>query len=98
MISLTANALRGPGKLSLLPLIRASEGRIRELHLGRGLCDNDGISHGGLLTTLLDGTYDHLQQECIQIPSYFQAINILLEKGGISAHLYLNYRAPTMVE
>ena len=55
--SLTAGALRGPGKLALLPLIRAKKDESESyvfLHLGRGLCGHDGIIHGGLLATLLD--------------------------------------------
>ena len=55
--SLTAGALRGPGKLALLPLIRARKDESESyvfLHLGRGLCGHDGIIHGGLLATLLD--------------------------------------------
>lgn len=55
--SLTAGALRGPGKLALPPLTRArrdeSEGW-HFLHVGRGLCGHEGIVHGGLLATLLD--------------------------------------------
>ena len=59
MNSLTAGALRGPGKLALTPLVR---GRYDEtesvvfLHLGRGVCGHDGIVHGGLIATLLDET------------------------------------------
>jgi hypothetical protein len=57
--NLTAGALRGPGKLALLPLIRAKSDETESvvfLHLGRGLCGHDGIIHGGLLATLLDET------------------------------------------
>ena len=57
--NLTAGALRGPGKLALLPLIRAKKDESESvvfLHLGRGLCGHDGIIHGGLLATLLDET------------------------------------------
>lgn len=57
MNSLTAGALRGPGKLALPPLVRAkrdeSEGWVF-VHVGRGLCGHDGVIHGGLLATLLD--------------------------------------------
>ena len=55
--SLTAGALRGPGKLALLPLIRVKKDESESyvfVHLGRGLCGHDGIIHGGLLATLLD--------------------------------------------
>lgn len=55
--SLTAGALRGPGRLALPPLVRAkrdeSEGWVF-VHVGRGLCGHDGVIHGGLLATLLD--------------------------------------------
>lgn len=57
--NLTAGALRGPGKLALLPLIRVKKDESESivfLHLGRGLCGHDGIIHGGLLATLLDET------------------------------------------
>ena len=57
MSSLTAGALRGPGKLALLPLIRVKKDESESyvfLHLGRLLCGHDGIIHGGLLATLLD--------------------------------------------
>lgn len=57
MNSLTAGALRGPGKLAVPPLVRArkdeSEGWVF-VHVGRGLCGHDGVIHGGLLATLLD--------------------------------------------
>ena len=55
--SLTAGALRGPGKLALLPLTRVKKDESESyvfVHLGRGLCGHDGIIHGGLLATLLD--------------------------------------------
>ena len=55
--SLTAGALRGPGKLSSMPLVRARKDESESIiivHVGRGLCGHDGIVHGGLLATLLD--------------------------------------------
>jgi len=55
--NLTAGALRGPGRLALLPLVRARVDESEALvivHVGRGLCGHDGIVHGGLLATLLD--------------------------------------------
>ncbi len=55
--SLTAGALRGPGKLALSPVVRAKNDESENylfLHLGRGLCGHDGIVHGGLLATVLD--------------------------------------------
>jgi len=57
--SLTAGALKGPGKLALYPLIRAKRDESESIifmHLGRGLCGHDGIIHGGLLATVLDET------------------------------------------
>lgn len=57
--NLTAGALRGPGKLALIPLIRVKNDESESvvfLHLGRGLCGHDGIVHGGMLATLLDET------------------------------------------
>lgn len=55
--NLTAGALRGPGKLALVPLVRSKHDEseaIVFIHVGRGLCGHDGIVHGGLLATLLD--------------------------------------------
>lgn len=55
--SLTAGALRGPGKLAVLPLLRARKNETETLaimHFGRGLCGHDGIIHGGLIATMLD--------------------------------------------
>ena len=55
--NLSAGALRGPGKLALLPLVRAKRDESEAVvivHVGRGLCGHDGIIHGGLLATLLD--------------------------------------------
>lgn len=57
MNSLTAGALRGPGKLGVIPLIRGKKDESESvvfIHVGRGLCGHDGIIHGGLLATLLD--------------------------------------------
>ena len=55
--SLTAGALRGPGKLALPPLVRAKRDESEAIvivHVGRGVCGHDGIIHGGLLATILD--------------------------------------------
>lgn len=55
--SLTAGALRGPGKLALPPIVRARRDESEAylfLHVGRGLCGHEGIIHGGLLATILD--------------------------------------------
>lgn len=55
--SLTAGALRGPGKLALPPVVRAKKDESENIffvHVGRSLCGHEGIIHGGLLATLLD--------------------------------------------
>ena len=55
--NLTAGALRGPGKLGTIPLVRARKDESESIifgHLGRGLCGHDGIVHGGVLAALLD--------------------------------------------
>ena len=55
--SLTAGALRGPGKLALPPLLRVHKDEKETfaiVHFGRGLCGHDGIVHGGLIATILD--------------------------------------------
>lgn len=55
--NLTAGALRGPGKLGTVPLVRARKDESESVifgHLGRGLCGHDGIVHGGLLAALMD--------------------------------------------
>ena len=57
--NLSAGALRGPGKLALMPMVRArwdETEAVAIVHVGRGLCGHDGIVHGGLLATLLDET------------------------------------------
>ncbi|RDB27286.1 hypothetical protein Hypma_004371 [Hypsizygus marmoreus] len=87
--SLTAGALRGPGKLALNPLVRAKKDESESyvfLHVGRGLCGHDGIIHGGLLATLLDETLGRT------------AISNLPERVGVTAQLQLNYRAPTRAD
>src|ERR1700722_9713901 len=46
--SLTGGALQGPGKLALLPLVRARRDEseaVAFVHVGRGLCGHDGIVH-----------------------------------------------------
>ncbi|KAI0068991.1 acetylornithine and succinylornithine aminotransferase [Artomyces pyxidatus] len=87
--SLTAGALRGPGKLALPPLVRArrdeTEGMIL-IHVGRGLCGHDGIIHGGMLATLLDESLART------------AILNLPDKIGVTANLNINYRAPTRAD
>ncbi|KAF9445887.1 Thioesterase/thiol ester dehydrase-isomerase [Macrolepiota fuliginosa MF-IS2] len=87
--NLTAGALRGPGKLACIPLIRAKKDETESIvfiHVGRGLCGHDGIVHGGLLATLLDETLART------------AIINLPDKVGVTAKLSLNYRAPTRAD
>ncbi|KAJ3551366.1 hypothetical protein NM688_g4747 [Phlebia brevispora] len=87
--SLTAGALRGPGKLALPPLVRArrdeSEAHII-IHVGSGLCGHEGIVHGGMLATLLDESLGRL------------ALLNLPDKVGVTAYLNMNYRAPTRAD
>ncbi|KAK2467458.1 hypothetical protein APHAL10511_000313 [Amanita phalloides] len=87
--SLTAGALRGPGKLALRPLVRAKRDEteaVAVIHVGRGLCGHDGIVHGGLLATLLDETLART------------AISNFPEHVGVTANLSINYRAPTRAD
>jgi acyl-coenzyme A thioesterase PaaI-like protein len=85
----TAGALRGPGKLALMPMVmsRYDESEaVVIVHVGRGLCGHDGIVHGGLLATLLDESLART------------AINNLPDKIGVTANLSINYRAPTFAD
>ncbi|KAG1736118.1 HotDog domain-containing protein [Suillus paluster] len=87
--SLTAGALRGPGKLALPPLVRARRDESEAVvivHVGRGLCGHDGIIHGGLLATILDESLART------------AIINLPDKIGVTANLSINYRAPTFAD
>ena len=55
--TLTAGALRGPGKLGVIPVVRARKDESESIifvHIGRGLCGHDGIVHGGVLAALMD--------------------------------------------
>ena len=55
--NLTAGALRGPGKLGVIPIVRARKDESESIifvHIGRGLCGHDGIVHGGVLAALMD--------------------------------------------
>ncbi|KAG6335129.1 hypothetical protein ID866_3969 [Astraeus odoratus] len=74
--NLTAGALRGPGRLALIPLVRAKSDEteaISFVHVGHGLCGHDGIIHGGLLATLLD---ENLARTFIVLKAH------LVEKSG----------------
>jgi len=87
--NLTAGALRGPGRLALLPLVRARRDESEAfiiVHVGRALCGHDGIVHGGLLATLLDEALART------------ATHNLPEKIGVTANLTINYRAPTRAD
>ncbi|KAJ7106875.1 HotDog domain-containing protein [Mycena crocata] len=87
--TLTAGALRGPGKLAVPPLARVKRDESAAhifVHLGRGLCGHDGIVHGGLLATLLD--------EALARNAFMN----LPEKVGVTATMTLNYRAPTRAD
>ncbi|KAI9063979.1 Thioesterase/thiol ester dehydrase-isomerase [Trametes sanguinea] len=87
--SLTAGALKGPGKLAIPPLVRsrhdASENWIF-IHVGRALCGHEGVIHGGLLATLLDESLARV------------ALLNLPEKVGVTANLNINYKAPTRAD
>ena len=66
--SLTAGALRGPGRLALTPLFRVRKDEkeaIAVVHFGRGLCGHDGIIHGGLIATVLDESLGRLVSHLI---------------------------------
>jgi len=87
--SLTAGALRGPGKLAVPPLVfstRDDRESIIIIHLGRSICGHDGIVHGGLLATILD---EGLART---------AILALPSQIGVTASLNIEYRAPTMAD
>ncbi|KAK7689648.1 hypothetical protein QCA50_007441 [Cerrena zonata] len=84
--SLTAGALRGPGKLALPPIVRARKDESESyifMHVGTGLCGHEGIVHGGLLATILDESLGRI------------SILNLPDKVGVTANLNLNYKAPT---
>ncbi|KAG8216710.1 HotDog domain-containing protein [Butyriboletus roseoflavus] len=87
--NLSAGALRGPGKLALMPMVRArwdETEAVVVMHVGRGLCGHDGIVHGGLLATLLDESLART------------AIYNLPDKIGVTAKLSISYRAPTFAD
>lgn len=87
--SLTGGALRGPGKLTLPPLVRARKDESEAVvitHLGTALCGHEGIVHGGLLATMLDESLGRIS--LLNLP----------DKIGVTAKLTLNYRAPTRAD
>jgi len=87
--SLTAGALRGPGKLAVPPLLRVKHDETESvgvIHFGRGLCGHDGIIHGGLIATVLDEGLGRL------------AIMNVPEKLAVTANLTVEYKAPTKAD
>ncbi len=104
--SLTAGALRGPGKLGCFPFIRAKKDESESIvfiHVGRGLCGHDGIIHGGVLATLLDEAMARTVSDTsirisVEVLMFSQAIINLPDKVGVTANLSLNYRAPTRAD
>ncbi|KAJ7127666.1 HotDog domain-containing protein [Mycena epipterygia] len=84
--SFTGGVLRGPGKLTLYPLVRARKDERIFVHLGRALCAYHGIVHGGVLATLLDEAL--ARNGCMHLPA----------KVGVTAMLSLDYRAPTRAD
>lgn len=70
--SLTGGALRGPGKLTLPPLVRARKDEseaIGIVHLGTALCGHEGIVHGGMLATLLDESLGRIVSGVTYVPT-----------------------------
>ncbi|CDO72697.1 hypothetical protein BN946_scf184985.g117 [Trametes cinnabarina] len=87
--SLTAGALKGPGKLAIPPLVRSRHDHSENwifIHVGRALCGHEGVIHGGLLATLLDESLARV------------ALLNLPEKVGVTANLNINYKAPTRAD
>ncbi|KAI5117008.1 hypothetical protein M0805_004393 [Coniferiporia weirii] len=87
--SLTAGALRAPGRLALAPLVRARRDESEAvviLHFGSGLCGHEGIVHGGLVATVLDESLGRL------------AIMNTPEKVAVTATLSVHYKAPTRAD
>ncbi|KAH8111402.1 Thioesterase/thiol ester dehydrase-isomerase [Phellopilus nigrolimitatus] len=87
--SMTAGALRGPGRLALPPLLRVKRDEsecVVVTHFGRGLCGHDGIVHGGLIATVLDETLGRL------------SIMNFPEKVAVTATLTVDYKAPTRAD
>ncbi|EGG00928.1 uncharacterized protein MELLADRAFT_27996, partial [Melampsora larici-populina 98AG31] len=87
--SLTAGALRGPGKFAVHPLVFVKHDdseAVIFVHLGRSLCGHDGIIHGGLCATILDEALGRI------------ALQNLPSKLGVTASLSLSYRSPTFAD
>ncbi|KIJ56352.1 hypothetical protein M422DRAFT_219492 [Sphaerobolus stellatus SS14] len=87
--SLTAGALRGPGRIAVPPVVWCKKDESEAwafMHLGRGVCGHDGIVHGGLLATLLDEGLGRVA--ILNFPS----------RVGVTANLNLDFRAPTKAD
>lgn len=87
--SLTAGALRGPGKFAVHPLVFVNQDdseAVIFVHLGRSLCGHDGIIHGGLCATILDEALGRI------------ALPNLPSRLGVTASLTLSYKAPTFTD
>ncbi|KAG0331934.1 hypothetical protein BG004_001452 [Podila humilis] len=86
---LTAGTLRGDGKLGVNPALFQSKDEsqvLSVLHVGTSLCGHRGITHGGLLATLLDEI------------TAMTAIPNLPGKTGFTANLNVNYRHPCIAD
>ncbi|KAG0083190.1 hypothetical protein BGZ93_010844 [Podila epicladia] len=86
---LTAGTLRGDGKLGVSPALFQSKDEsqvVSVLHVGTSLCGHRGITHGGLLATLLDEI------------TAMTAIPNLPGKTGFTANLNVNYRHPCIAD
>ncbi|KAG0338691.1 hypothetical protein BG000_003579 [Podila horticola] len=86
---LTAGTLRGDGKLGVSPALFQTKDEsqvVSVLHIGTSLCGHRGITHGGLLATILDEI------------TAMTAIPNLPGKTGFTANLNVNYRHPCIAD
>ncbi|KAF9335606.1 hypothetical protein BG006_011119 [Podila minutissima] len=86
---LTAGTLRGDGKLGVSPALFQTKDEsqvVSILHVGTSLCGHRGITHGGLLATVLDEI------------TAMTAIPNLPGKTGFTANLNVNYRHPCIAD
>lgn len=77
--SLTAGALRGPGRLTLPPIVRARRDESEAwafVHVGRGVCGHDGIIHGGLLAILFDEALGRIVSNWLAFPCVLTLIGV----------------------
>ncbi|EOR02737.1 hypothetical protein E3P92_01941 [Wallemia ichthyophaga] len=87
--TLTAGALRSPGRLAIAPLVHARHDdseAVVTLHVGRGVCGHDGIVHGGLIATLFDESL--ARTALLSLPG----------KTGVTATLNISYRVPVKAD